>query len=586
MIIAGLLVGLFGPATVSAAPTTGYAAGTMFTKDPGDAKTKATSFDATDAQVCAWFFGQATEGSPAQGFEIEIEFYTPGGVKYESQWVDDGKVTFSSEVTNDAIARKMVKIAGTDAASEPGEWSVKFYVNTKLFKIESFTLTGGKKTTTTTTTTVTDVKAYLEEQGYKVYVAQDGKDNDGTPYAMVVMDMAANDLYSAEVSNQIYHAFYALRSVYPDAKLLACGLVFGGQYEMLFFGNATDWDTFYGGGKWEDFVKTLKYGVYDLQTQQPLSSTEAKNFMTKNFGTGGKWNPPNVKVGQGNPNTGMVSSVQVEVTPSTLPADGKSAAQVKATVYGKDNKPLSDIEVEFTLSGAAATGCRIRPTITATDSKGEATATFTAGTTNGSVNITAKAKSASGLAVVTVGSGGTSTDPAADEIAAFLTKYGYKVHQVGYITDQQGNKTSNVAVIMDMASNAFDDTLGQQLVLGWMALYQGYPDATGLYVILYYDRYGLFFGTTPTDLEAAIKASQASDQQGLTAFWNKVFGSLIVIDRTTGQRVTDVQGFVQKNFTKSGDLGGGLDLTPSAGPWSAAPQSWLEEYARVPLTGF
>jgi len=560
MIIAGLLVGLFGPlTTASAAPQTGYAAGTMFTKDPDDPKTEATSFDTTDKMVCAWFFGKATEGSPARDFEVEIEFYTPSGAKYESKWYDDGSTTFSEGLTKDSYARKYVEIAGTDAADESGEWSVKFYVNSKLFKIESFTLSG-KTTTTPTTTTVTDAKAYLEEQGYKVYFAKEGEFSSGGTYAYVRMDMASEDLYSSEVSNQIYHAYYALRSVYPDDETLVCGLMFGGKYEVVFFAKSSDWDAFYEGGEWEDFVKTLQYAVFDRETGQPLASTESKNFMTKNFGTGGKWTAPNVKIKR---DSGMISSVKVVVTPSELPADGKSTADVKVTVYDKDNEPLGDVEVEFTLSGSAAKGCRIRPSVTSTDSNGEAEATFTAGTTNGTVNITAKVKSATGLAVVTIGSGGGSTDPKADEIIAFLAKYGYKVHGAGYLTDNQGTKTKSVAVVMDMASNAVDDVLVQQLVLGWLVLYQTYPDAEALYVILHYDRYGLFFGTTPADLAAALKASEAGDAQTVQAFWSKVFNNLVVIDRTTGERVTDTQGFLQKNFTKSG---GGFDLAPSTAP--------------------
>lgn len=562
LVIVGLVLGLFGPLpAASAAPSTGYAAGTKFTTDPEDYDNKVTSFETTDKAVYAWFYGMATEGSPASDFEIEIEFYTPGGLKYDSEWYDDGTVTLSDQVTEDAIARKYIEISGTDAAKEPGAWTVKFYVASKLFKIESFTLTGA--TGTTTTTTVTDVKAYLEQQGYKVYLAEEGKFNDGTPYAVARVDMAAQDLFSSEVSNQIYHVYYALRSVYPDAQVLICGLMFGTEYEVVFYVQTSDWDAFYQGGKWEDFVQTLKYAVYDRETGQALASTEAKNFMTKNFGTGGTWNPPSVVPGKGNPNTGMVSSVQVEVTPSTIPADGQSGAQVNVTVYDKDNQPLSDVEVEFILSGSAAEGCRIRPTITSTDSNGKAEATFTAGTTNGTVNITAKAKSATGLAVVTIGSGGGSTDPKADEIIAFLSKYGYKVHGAGYLKDDQGNNTKNVAVVMDMASDAFDDAFGQQTVLGWLVLYQEYSDAEGLYVILYYDRYALFFGTTPTELAAVLKSGQDGDTQAIQAFWTEVFTNLIIIDRTTGERVQDTQGFIQKNF--SGDGGGGFDLSPSTG---------------------
>jgi hypothetical protein len=219
------------------------------------------------------------------------------------------------------------------------------------------------------------------------------------------------------------------------------------------------------------------------------------------------------------------------------------------------------MEVEFTLSGSAAKGCRIRPTVTSTDSNGEAEAVFTASTTDGTVNITAKVRSATGLAVVTIGGG--SKDPKADEIIAFLTKYGYKVHGAGYLTDSQGNKTNNVAVVMDMASNTFDEVWAQQVFLGWMVLYQIYPDAEALFVILYYDRYALFFGTTPTDLAGAVKAAQADDTQTLEAFWTKIFTNLVVIDRTTGERVTDIKGFIQKNFAKGG--GGGFDLAPSTG---------------------
>ncbi len=169
------------------------------------------------------------------------------------------------------------------------------------------------------------------------------------------------------------------------------------------------------------------------------------------------------------------------------------------------------------------------------------------------MNVTARVKSATGLAVVTIGTGEDKTaDPKAQEIIAFLTKYGYKVHGAGYLTDQQGNKTNAVAVVMDMASTAFDDVLGQQLVLGWLVLYQTYPDAQALFVILYYDRYALFFGTTPADLAVAIQAGEVGNQQIVQAFWTKVFTNLIIVDRTTGERVTDTRGFIQKNFARGG----------------------------------
>jgi len=577
LVIAGLLVGLLGPlATASAAPQMGYAAGTMFTKDPEDPDTQATSFETTDKMVVAWFFGKATEGSPAQDFEFEIEFYTPSGAKYASKWYDDGKVTLSDPPAKDSTARKYVEIAGTDAAKETGEWSVKFYVGAKLFKIESFTLVGGKGPGPDI---ITDVKAYLEEQGYKVYFAEQGEFSSGGTYAYVRMDMASEDLYSSEVSNQLYHAFYALRTVYPDDETLVCGLMFSSKYEVVFFARATDWDTFYQGGKWEDFAKGLQVAVFDRETGKALATAETKNFITKNFGTGATWTPPNVKVKR---DSGAVSSVKVEVTPYQLPADGKSVADVQVTVYDKDNQPLGNVEVEFTLSGAAAQGCRIRPTITSTNGNGEAEATFTAGTTNGTVNITAKAKSATGVAVVTIGSGDGDKDPKVGEITAFLSKYGYKVHGAGYLTDQQGNKTGAVAVVMDMASNTFDNVLGQQLVLGWLVLYQAYPDAQALYVILYYDRYALFFGTTPADLAAALKAGDAGDAQTVEAFWTKVFTNLVIVDRTTGERVTDTRGFIQKNFTKGSS--GGFDLAPPTAPWSMAPPDLAA--MPWPTTGF
>ncbi len=552
MLAAALLTSLFGPlAPASAAPQAGYGAGTMFTTDPEDPDSEATSFITTDKMVVAWLYCRSTEGSPAQGFEIEIEFYTPGGKEYTSEWYDDGKVTCSEQITEDSVARKYIEIAGTAAAKELGQWSVKFYVNGKLFKIESFTLAGDKQQATAGA--VTDVKAYLEAQGYKVYFAEEGEFSSGGTYAYARMDMASNDLYSSEVSNQIYHAFYALRSVYPKAETLACGLMFSLKYEVVFFAEASDWDAFYGGGSWDNFVKTLQYGIWDRETNKPLSGAEAKNFVTKNFGTGGQWTPPNVTPGKGNPSTGMVSSVKVNIFPDKLPADGQSTADVTVMVYDKDNQPLGNAEVEFTLSGGAATGCRIRPTITATDSNGEAKAIFTAGTTNGTVNVTARVKSATGLAVVTIGTGEDKTaDPKAQEIIAFLTKYGYKVHGAGYLTDQQGNKTNAVAVVMDMASTAFDDVLGQQLVLGWLVLYQTYPDAQALFVILYYDRYALFFGTTPADLAVAIQAGEVGNQQIVQAFWTKVFTNLIIVDRTTGERVTDTRGFIQKNFARGG----------------------------------
>ncbi|MBU0495732.1 MAG: Ig-like domain-containing protein [Chloroflexi bacterium] len=592
VVVISLLVSLMGPmatasatasAAAAAAPTAGYSAGTVFTTDPDDPDSEATSFQTTDKMVVAWFYGKATEGSPAQDFTVDIEFYTPGGVEYKSTWYDDDTMTLSDTITEDSVARKYIQVAGTDAADNPGQWSVKFYVEGKLFKIEGFSLVGAK-TGGTTDATVTDVKAYLEAQGYKVYFAEEGQFSSGDAYAYTRMDMAADDLYSSEVSNQIYHAFYALRVVYPDVPTLVCGLM-AGKYEVVFFANSSDWDDFYAGGSWEEFVNTLQYGIWDRETGEPLSSSESKNFMTKNFGAGTQWAAPNVTPGKGNPNTGLVSSVKVEVLPAQLAADGKSVADVTVMVYDKDNQPLSDTEVEFTLSGSAAPGCRIRPTVTATDSNGKAQAILTAGTTNGTVNVTAKVKSTTGVAIVTLGTGqGTSTDPKADDVIAALTQYGYKVHEVGYFTDDKGNKTDNVGVAMDMASRTFDDIVGQQMVLGWLVLYQTYPDANGLFVILYYDRYSLILGTTRTDLETVLQS--ADDQQVVQAFWSKVFGGLIIIDRTTGERVTDTQGFIQKNFTQGGSSGsgGGFDLAPStgAGPWSAMPRG----LATRPLTAF
>ncbi len=549
-LLAGLAP-LAGPAWAQEGEA-GYRAGALFTTDPEDSNTEASVFSPDDEAVYAWIFVAGVGGVKDRKFLVDIKFYAPDGLPVASDWYggDDFWVTATNEqVTPESIARKVLPIAGTDAAEKIGQWKVEFYVNRRLFSIENFTLGegGGARQAGESPASPTrfDPVQYLRDQGYTAFDALVEGD-----VAIALEEMASLDFYSSEISTQLWHTYYALNTAFPDAPKLLADLFYTQRYDLYVVVSAKDWIAFYGGKlTWDQFVPKLKYVIRDRVTGEPLKDKEATSFIDKNFGAGSPTAP--------NPTAGgksvkRASSIKVEASVIELVADGQSQATITATAFDNAGQPLPDVDIDFSLSDESLG--KLRPAATATDADGKAAAIFTAGKKFGVVSVRASAGGTSGTVVLALGAAGASQDEpvvveeknvsaedaAKAQVQATLENGGYTVYNVGYLTDEQGKQLDAVFVEMDTASRNLDEVMGEQVALGWVALWQAYPDVGSAWTVLRYDLYLLCWGTSMADLEATLNGDLSSEE-----FSNRV--TLVIIDSRTGQEVQP-DDFANKNF--------------------------------------
>ncbi len=549
LLVLGMLI-VMPPQNVHAAPPRadkpGYTVMTSLTADP-KSNVYTASFSPDVASVYAWALVVADKGAAEKQYQVDVQFTSPLGSKVDSKWysTDSNKITTISKEDYNAskwgtknVARRQLDVAGTPNADMTGQWTVTFSIGGKSVAVENFTLATADDIATFDKTAA--AKSELEQQGYTVDDIGSTTWDDGTIAAYVMMPMVSATIYSSETSKQLIDGYTALSKGFPNATRLIDQLEFSERYIVRYDMKVADWAAYVKSNDFAKFVDALWYSVWDKEKQEWLSKQGAKDFIKKNFGAGSFKTPPKV-----DPKQGTVGSIRVEVSPSSLPADGFSTAQVTVTVYDKKNTPLPNSDLTFTLSGAGT----IKPKAATTDKKGQATATFTAGTKTGTATITATVGKTTGTAVVTLGEE-ESPDPAADNVRTFLVGQGYSVRDVKY-----DNSLSLAWVTVDLGVNFDTTTLAWAILNGLDTLRENYPNASRLSVVIPYQQaYLLAFGATATDVDrvvAAVKAAK-SDKTKINAvlqsFISYVFDRAIVLDAITGEQVSTFKDLTKKKF--------------------------------------
>ncbi|MCX7840779.1 MAG: Ig-like domain-containing protein, partial [Anaerolineae bacterium] len=339
------------PTPTPATEKTGYTLIASLSADPKNSD-YAASFSPEVSAIYAWAFIVAEGGAAEKQFLVDIQFTSPMGSKADSKWYsgDTGKVTSMPRASYDAgkweaknVTRRQLDIAGTGNADLTGQWTVTFSVSGKVVHTENFTLATTEEITAFTKEEA--AKKELEDKGYKVTRFATLTWDDGTVVASVRMPMVSNNMYSSETSQQLVDGFTADRKGFPNATMLIVTLEYTERYWIRFDLKATDWDAYVKTKDFNKFVAALYYYIWDTVKQDFVSKTEAKDFINKNFGAGPRQPPSGVT-----PKKGTVGSVRVQVSPSTLSADGTSTAQVTAMVYDKQNKPAPDTTLTFAVS--------------------------------------------------------------------------------------------------------------------------------------------------------------------------------------------------------------------------------------------
>ncbi len=552
--VLGILVlgSLWGTPSLHAAPSlaekTGYTLVTSLSADPKSSEYNA-SFSPEVSAIYAWAFVVAEGGAAEKQFQVDVQFTSPMGSKVDSEWYsgDTGKVTTVSRESYDAgkwgtknVARRQLDIAGTDNADLTGQWTVTFSVSGKVVAVENFTLATTEEIDAFTKEEA--AKKELEDKGYTVNNFGTTTWSDGTVVAYVRMPMISKTIYSSETSQQLVDGFTADRMGFPNATVLIVQLEYTERYWIRYDIKVADWDAYVKNKDFEKFVAALYYSVWDTEKQDWVPKTELKDFMKKNFGAGTYKSPPTV-----DPKKGTVGSVRVQVSPSTLPADGTSTAPVTATVYDKQNKALPNTTLTFAVSGTGMG--TIQPKTATTDSKGQAKATYKAGTQAGTVTITVTAGSTTGTTTLTLGEE-QEEDTAADNVRTFLAGQGYKVLKVEY------NKAESYAwVLLDLGEDFDTDDLAWAVLYGCATLRDNYPDASKLAVaVLYEQAYTLVFPVKATDVDqvvAAVKAAKGDKTKinaALQRFFAIVFNNAVVLDARTGKVIGTVKDFTDITF--------------------------------------
>lgn len=536
------------PTPTPATEKTGYTLIASLSADPKNSD-YAASFSPEVSAIYAWAFIVAEGGAAEKQFLVDIQFTSPMGSKADSKWYsgDTGKVTSMPRASYDTgkweaknVTRRQLDIAGTGNADLTGQWTVTFSVGGKVMHVENFTLATTEEITAFTKEEA--AKKELEDKGYTVNGFGTTTWDDGTSVAYVRMPMVSNNVYSSETSQQLVDGFTADRKGFPNATMLLVTLEYTERYWIRYDIKATDWDAYVKTKDFNKFVDSLWYAIGDTEKRAWVPKAEIKDFINKNFGAGPRQPPSGVT-----PKKGTVGSVRVQVSPSTLPADGASTAQVTATVYDKQNKPVPNTALTFAVSGTGMG--TIQPKTATTDSKGQAKATYKAGTKAGTVTITVTVGNTTGTTTLTLGEE-DDEDTAENNVRTFLAGQGYKVLYVEY------NKTEAYAwVLLDLGEYFDTEDLAWAVLYGCATLRDNYPNASKLGVaVLYEGMYGLVFPVKATDVDqvvAAVKAAKGDRSKinaALQRFFNLAFNNAVVIDARTGKVLGKVKDFTGISF--------------------------------------
>jgi hypothetical protein len=536
------------PGVRSAPLAAGNAAYTLtysFSADPKD-NTYVASFTPDTKSIFAWAWVTANNGSAQKQFQVDIQFIAPNGQTATTAWYgsDTGTVTTYPDTQNAPgngnVARRELDIAGTPNANLAGQWTVNFLANGQLIITGNFSLSGA--TDLSANDPSQSGRAELEAEGYTVAEVGETQSSDGKQVAYADMKMESSDLYSSRTSQQMVDGFAALRFAYPHADTLVDILAYNDRYDVALYVSGADADAYFRSRDFNTLAQAIGTNIYDKQTGKYLGQGTT-DFVNKNFGAGTPQPPPNAPPTK----QGAVGSVRVQISPSSLPADGTSTASVLVTVYDKRNQPLPNADVLFALSGSGSGS--IRPRETLSDNSGQAQATFTAGTgRGGSLTVTATVSNTIGTGVITLGAG--SSDPAADNVVTYLEGRGFKVLYAGF-TD---SAKTIALVVIDLGTSYDINAVGAPILSGLHALRQFYPTATKLGVAIPYQANYLVFPSSSADFDMFEQNLQAAttDAQKSTVvqnFLNQVFNQASVAD-SNGNAIGTYKDFVTKNFAK------------------------------------
>lgn len=522
----------------------GYTLLYSFSSVPDD-NTYVASFTPDVPEIYAWATIVEENGAQEKQFEVEIQFLAPDGTPVESEWYgeDTGTVTTypsDDDTFGDAnVARRVIEVAGTPNADLKGQWTANFTVGGKLVSSGNFSLADAGDIDQSET--ADSAQQALEDRGYEIIEFTELEGKSGNLFAFVIMLPASQDLYSSDTTQQIVDGLAALRQTFPDSGTLYTFLRYNERYEVAYWADALDVDTYLKDNDFRAFSQLISVDVYDNETGEYLGSA-SKDFIDKNFGTGNYSNPPNPPLSK---NSNSIGSIRVSVSPSELPADGASKAIVSVEVFNKKNEPIENAEIEFETSGSGEG--TVRPRVTSTDENGQADAVFTAGRTNGSVTITAKSGGITGAGVITLGTG--STDQPADNVIALLNAQGYNATRVGFLDDAK----KQVGVLVDLGDSYNINQVTGPIIYGMTALRLNYPDATTLVVIIPYQQNLLMFPASAAEYDdffKAISAAQTDDAKkaASTSFLTKVYAAAQYVDRD-GNKISNFKDFYDKNFT-------------------------------------
>lgn len=522
----------------------GYTLLYSFSSDPQD-NTYVATFTPDVAEIYAWATVVEENGAPQKEFTIETQFLSPDGTEVDSEWYGDdtGTVTtYPSDATSFGdvnVARRALAVAGSPNAKRTGQWTVNFRVGGKLIATGNFTL--GDSTDIGKSVNAGNAQDALKDAGYDVIEFTELEGKNGNLFAFVIMPPASQDLYSSETTQQIVDGLAALRQTFPDSETLYVFLRYDARYEIAYYTEASFVDKYLQDNDFPSLARNIRVDVYDNEAGGYLGSS-SKDFITKNFGAGNYRNPPNPPLSR---RSNTIGSIRVSVSPSELPADGASKANVAVQVYDKRNQPIADAEVEFAVTGSGSGS--VRPRVTSTDDNGEAETVFTAGKTSGAVTITASSGGVTGSGVITIGSG--STDQPADNVLAMLQGQGINATKAGYLD----NAKTTVAVLVDLGATFNINQVANPIILGMTALRINYPEAKTLVVIIPYQTNLLMFPATAQEYDgmaAKVSAAQNSTEKNtaFTNFLSLVFSKAAYVDRN-GTPISTFKDFYNKNFT-------------------------------------
>ena len=522
----------------------GYTLLYSFSADPKD-NTYVATFTPDTKEIYAWASIVEEGGAATKDFTVDTQFIAPDGSPVESEWYsgDTGKVTTypsdAKKFSDENVARRFIKVAGSPNALLSGQWTVNFSVGGNIIASGNFTIADAGDIGQSDTANGEEQE--LTDAGYEVLQFTETKGKSGNLFAFVIMNPASADLYSSQTTQQIVDGLAALRGAFPDSETLYVFLHYSDRYEVAYFADAPDVDAYLKSNDFGAFAKTITVDVYDLEANKYLGKA-SKDFINKNFGAGTYQNPPSPPLSK---KSNSVGSLRVVVSPSSVPADGVSKAIVTVTLYDKRNNPVPNAEVSFDLSGSGDGS--MRPRVTSTDDNGQADAVFTAGKKNGAVTITASSGGVNGSGVVTVGSG--SQDPASDNVISYLSAQGYKATKAGYI---DAGKTA-AGVIIDLGSSYSMNDVTGPIIYGMTALRLNYPEAKTLAVFIPYQQNMLAFPVATTEYDKLLQqmatAKSEEDKKTIvTNFLTVVFNKATYMDRN-GNPISSFKDFYNKNFT-------------------------------------